>query len=159
MITHYQLTQINITGYRRLFSIDMKMRPLMVMIGANGVGKTSVLDVFGLLTSAAQGKLQQILSKFGGIDDILTADETEKVSFKVSMACSSSKLDYSLTLNKKGMSYEIGSETLVQENFDSHKSLKYIDADRSDIRYFHADGNKLVRPTWEHSPFETWLPT
>jgi predicted ATPase len=157
MTTHYPLTQINIAGYRRLFSIDMKMRPLMVMIGANGVGKTSVLDVFSLLTSAAQGKLKNILSQFGGIEDILTADKTEKVSFKVSMARSSSKLDYSLTLNKKGMSYEIGSETLVQENLDNHNSLKYIDTDRSDIRYFHAERNKLVRPTWEHSPFETSL--
>jgi predicted ATPase len=64
MTTHYPLTQINITGYRRLFSIDMKMRPLMVMIGTNGVGKTSVLDVFSLLTSAAQGKLKNILSMF-----------------------------------------------------------------------------------------------
>ncbi|MDM8561766.1 AAA family ATPase [Candidatus Marithioploca araucensis] len=157
MTTHYPLTQINITGYRRLFSIEMKMRPLMVMIGANGVGKTSVLDVFSLLTSAAQGKLKNILSQFGGINDILTADKTDKVSFKVSMARSRFSLDYSLTLNKKGMSYEIGSETLVQENLDNHNSLKYIDANRSDIRYFHADSHKLVRPTWEHSPFETSL--
>ncbi|RKZ48348.1 MAG: ABC transporter ATP-binding protein [Candidatus Parabeggiatoa sp. nov. 2] len=158
MITRYPLTQINIAGYRRLFSIDMEMRPLTVMIGANGVGKTSVLEVFDLLASAAQGKLKNILSKFGGIEDILTYDKSEKVSFKLSMErAASTLLDYALTLNKKGMSYEIGEETLVQENADNHKSLKYIDANRSDIRYFQADSNKLVRPTWEHSPFETSL--
>jgi predicted ATPase len=48
----------------------MEMRPLTVMIGANGVGKTSVLEVFGLLASAAQGKLKDTISKFGGIEDI-----------------------------------------------------------------------------------------
>jgi AAA15 family ATPase/GTPase len=33
------------------------LKPLSVMIGANGTGKTSVLDVLSLLASSAQGKL------------------------------------------------------------------------------------------------------
>jgi len=34
-------TQITIEGYRRLFDLNLELRPLTVMIGANGVGKTS----------------------------------------------------------------------------------------------------------------------
>ena len=159
MKTRYQLTQMNITGFRRLFSVDMEMRPLTVMIGANGVGKTSVLEVFSLLSASAKGQLKNVLSKFGGINDILTADKAEEARFKISMERpAETPLSYSLTLNLKGMSYEIGSETLTQENPDSFASpSQYIDANRTDIRYFRPEDNKLVRPTWEHSPFETSL--
>jgi predicted ATPase len=159
MKTRYQLTQMNITGFRRLFSVDMEMRPLTVMIGANGVGKTSVLEVFSLLSASAKGQLKNSLSKFGGIQDILTSDKAEVARFNISMERpAETPLSYSLTLNLKGMSYEIGSETLTQEKPDSFASpFQYIDANRTDIRYFRPEDNKLVRPTWEHSPFETSL--
>jgi len=159
MSIRYQLTQMNIAGFRRLFSVEMEMRPLTVMIGANGVGKTSVLEVFSLLSASAQGRLKNILSQFGGIQDILTYDKAETARFKISMERpAETPLCYSLTLNLKGMSYEIGSETLTQEHPDSFGSpLKYIDANRTDIKYFSWENNKLVRPTWEPSPFETSL--
>jgi predicted ATPase len=159
MKAHYQLTKMSITGYRRLFSIDMEMRPLTVMIGANGVGKTSVLEVFSLLSASAQGKLKNIISQFGGIVDILTYDKAETARFKIAMAPpASTPLEYSLTLNFKGMSYEVGSETLTQNNPDNDtKPLKYIDANRSELLYWDDKNNQLVRPTWEYSPFETSL--
>jgi predicted ATPase len=159
MNSRYQLTQMSIAGFRRLFSVDMEMRPLTVMIGANGVGKTSVLEVFSLLCASAQGQLKEILSKFGGIQDILTYDKAEAASFKISMERpAETPLSYSLTLNLKGMSYEIGSETLTQKKTgDDAEPLKYIDANRTDIRYYRPEDNKLVRPTWEPSPFETSL--
>jgi len=154
--TRYQLTQMSIAGFRRLFSVDMEMRPLTVMIGANGVGKSSILEVFSLLSASAQGKLKNILSQFGGIQDILTYDKAETVQFKVSMERpTETPLCYSLTLNLKGMSYEIGSETLTAETPGS--PLPYIDANRTDIRYYRPEDNQLLRPTWNPSPFETSL--
>lgn len=39
---------IHIKGYRRLYDVPIKMRPLTVMIGANGVGKTSLLTILSL---------------------------------------------------------------------------------------------------------------
>jgi len=155
MSTHYQLTQMSIAGFRRLFSVEMEMRPLTVMIGANGVGKTSILEVFSLLSASAQGQLKVILSQFGGIQDILTYDKAEAARFKITMERpTETPLSYSLTLNLKGMSYEIGSESLRNPGDDA-KPL--IDANRTDIRYFRPEDNKLVRPTWEPSPFETSL--
>jgi predicted ATPase len=158
-MNRYQLTQMQITGYRRLFSIDMAMRPLTVMIGANGVGKTSILEVFSLLSASAQGHTQNILSKWGGIQDILTYDQAEKAGFKISIALpTANPLDYSLTLNLKGMSYEVGSESLTQViGQNDTQRLKYIEANRSDITYWDEENNKLVRPTWAYSPFETSL--
>ena len=35
--------EMKIAGYRRLFDVEVELRPLTVMIGANGAGKTSLL--------------------------------------------------------------------------------------------------------------------
>ena len=40
---------LKIDGFRRLFSAEVEMRPLTVMIGANGVGKSSFLEIFSQL--------------------------------------------------------------------------------------------------------------
>lgn len=46
---------IKIEGYRRLYDVQINMRPLTVMIGANGVGKTFLLEIFLLLAASAKG--------------------------------------------------------------------------------------------------------
>lgn len=55
--------RIHIQGFRRLFDVDIKLNPLNVLIGANGSGKTSILDVFSLLANSASGKLNEFLSE------------------------------------------------------------------------------------------------
>jgi len=48
------------------------MRPLMVMIGPKGAGKTSMLDAVSLLSASAAGHMKSTLSDMGGISDVLT---------------------------------------------------------------------------------------
>ncbi|MFM7579946.1 MAG: translation initiation factor IF-2 N-terminal domain-containing protein, partial [Microcystaceae cyanobacterium] len=50
-----QITNISINGFRRLLKIDLPMKNLTVLIGANGSGKTSFLDVFSILSASARG--------------------------------------------------------------------------------------------------------
>lgn len=44
----------------------------MVMIGANGCGKTSVLEAWQLLAKSAEGKLRDTISVLGGLSEIAT---------------------------------------------------------------------------------------
>ncbi|HLJ55077.1 MAG TPA: AAA family ATPase, partial [Chthonomonadaceae bacterium] len=71
-----KLSNISIGGFRRLEHIDLEVRPLMVMIGANGVGKSSILDAIMLLSGSAAGELSTTLSNLGGIASVLTRDYT-----------------------------------------------------------------------------------
>jgi recombinational DNA repair ATPase RecF len=48
---------LTVQGFRRLNDVQMPLRPRSVMIGANGAGKTSILDVLSLLAKSAQGKM------------------------------------------------------------------------------------------------------
>jgi len=42
------LENISVKGFRRLQNLNIEMRNITVMIGANGAGKTSFLDVFSI---------------------------------------------------------------------------------------------------------------
>ena len=80
-----KINRIKIGGFRRLECVDLAVRPFMVLIGANGVGKTSLLDAFSLLSASASGKLNDTLSQFGGITSLLTRGRSSDLSLLVDM--------------------------------------------------------------------------
>jgi len=61
----HKVRKIKIAGFRRLHDIEIEMRPLMVMIGANGVGKSSFLGAAVLLSESASGSLNKALNNLG----------------------------------------------------------------------------------------------
>jgi len=154
----YKINRIRITGFRRLRELDLPVRPFMVLIGANGVGKTSFLDAFSLLSASAAGNLNGILSQFGGIANILTRGKSEELSFLVDMDIPGYQpLEYELHLSPKGTGYSISREILSQQRDGYPQPFKHIDSSDGDIRYYEIDENRLVRPNWGHNPLETSL--
>ena len=150
---------ISVRGFRRLQNIDLEMRNLIVMIGANGAGKTSFLDVLSILAASASGNLQNLLQLKGGLNEILTRGKLQELEIEISMQVPDKQtpLNYSLTLSPKGLSYEVRDESLTQQrNPNRPEPFKYIESQGLDIKYFQ-DGNGLVRPNWEHNPLETSL--
>ena len=76
--------RIHVQGFRRLYDLDLKLRPLNVMIGANGSGKTSLLDVFSLLADSASGNLKSTIRDLAGVDSnltVLAGRDGEKAKF------------------------------------------------------------------------------
>ena len=61
---------LSIHGFRRLQDVQLALHPLSVMIGANGSGKTSVLDVLSLLASSARGELGKAMTDLGGLTSV-----------------------------------------------------------------------------------------
>ncbi len=153
-----EFKNIRVEGYRRLFSVPLEMRDLTVMIGANGVGKTSFLDVFSLLAASAKG---QLLERIGGsLEAILTRNKADHLAISLEMSVSGhAPLKYNLQLIPvRGSSYEISEETLTQQNNpNAHQPQKYIDSRSVNIKYFNINTGYLEPPNWEHNPFETSL--
>ncbi|MBD2144750.1 AAA family ATPase [Sphaerospermopsis sp. FACHB-1194] len=159
-------TQIIIKGYRRLHNIHINMRPLTVMIGANGVGKTSLLEVFYLLAASANGKLEAKISEFGGINEIITRDRAKSIKIGLlKQVLDYAKLDYSLEITPRNFGYEISSEILTQIYDNSPaplRTVQHIDSQGLEVKYFSPDNQNLLhpnllRPTWDHNPLETSL--
>jgi predicted ATPase len=130
----------------------------MVLIGANGVGKTSLLDVFSILSASASGNLNGALSQFGGIANLLTRGKSNELSFLVDMTVPGHEpLEYELRLDPSSVGYTISRETLSQQRRGYQEPFMHINSQAGDIRYYETEENRLVRPDWEHNPFETSL--
>ncbi len=153
-----KINRIKINGFRRLLNIDLPERPFMVLIGANGVGKTSFLDAFSILSASASGNLNSILSQFGGIANLLTRGKSENLSLLVDMTVPGHEpLEYQLRLAPKGTGYSISRELLCQRRRGFDDPFRHIDSSDGDIKYYETEANRLVRPDWEHNPLETSL--
>jgi len=150
-----KLSRLRIRGFRRLYDIDLELRPLMVMVGANGVGKTSILDVVSLLSASASGNLNTELSALGGIGSLLTRGLAKSAAFDISMEVPGhNPLDYSIELEPKGNGYQISREELSQDRGMGSPFL-HITLTGTHIRYHGGEG--LVAPTWEFEPEESAL--
>lgn len=149
---------LTVRGFRRLADVDLALHPLTVLIGANGVGKSSLLDALSILATSAQGSLNSAVSEMSGLAAMVTYDRAHELRFGISMAVPSREpLDYSLCLQPQGGAYVIGSESLEQKRQGYLQPFRHIDSHGTDIRYFEVDQNKLVRPNWEHNPLESSL--
>ena len=152
-----KLNRLHIRGFRRLkdLDLDLENRPLMVMIGANGVGKTSVLDAVSLLSASASGNLRDNLSAQGGISSLLTRGDAQELSLHASMEVKDhNPLDYELQVRAIGTGYEVFHEELSQDR-GLRTPFLHISAQGSRVRYH--DGKNLVAPDWEHDVLESAL--
>ncbi|MCI5163901.1 MAG: DUF2813 domain-containing protein, partial [Candidatus Electrothrix sp. AX5] len=155
----HKVKKIRVAGFRRLHEIEIKLRPLMVLIGANGVGKSSFLDAVSLLSASADKKMNQTLNTMGGVPDVCTRGQVKKIIIEAEMDCPGYKpLQYQLEVEAKGQSYGIPHEILSQEREGQFTApFKHIESFFNDITYFNIEENHLVRPDWEHSPLESSL--
>ena len=153
-----KITSARIRGFRRLHDVELEMRSLMVLIGANGVGKTTFLDVFALLSASAAGNLSKKMAELGGLDSMVTRNGTKELSLHVDVEVPGHQpLEYELRLQVAGIGHNISREALYQKRPGSASPLKHIDSTLDNIRYFNPDNKKLLRPNWDHNPRETSL--
>jgi predicted ATPase len=155
----HKVSRIQIGGFRRLREIEIEMRPLMVLIGANGVGKSSVLDAVSLLSASAGGTMNKALNSLGGVADVCTRGQPRRIALEADMDCPGRKpLHYRLELEAKGQSYGIPLEMLSQEREGPYPGpFKHIESHYDDVKYYEIEDRRLVRPDWEHNPLETSL--
>jgi predicted ATPase len=154
-----QIKNISIKGFRRLQEIDLPMKRLTVLIGENGSGKTSFLDIFSILSASARGDLQNTLQLKGGLNDILTRGKVKELEISVEMDLSyQNPLQYNLILSPQRFSYMIKEESLTQQpQKKTDQPFLYIDSYGLDIKYFSQEERKLLRPNWGQNPLETSL--
>ena len=64
----------------------LKLRPLNVLIGANGSGKSNFIDAISFLRTIVQGQLERYVKQAGGADRILHfgSKATSKLEMQVS---------------------------------------------------------------------------
>jgi len=96
--------------------LDMKLAPINVLIGANGVGKTSILEVMRLLAASADGHLREFLRAAGGLPSVMTLGRQEPMRFSLTRPLAEGKSqEYVLVLQTSGQGYEIIEEKIIDD--------------------------------------------
>lgn len=66
-----KLKRIMIRGFKSIKEMELELRPLNVLIGANGAGKSNLISFFKLLNEMMGGRLQQYIGTSGRAQSIL----------------------------------------------------------------------------------------
>ncbi len=157
---------LTVKGFRRLESVDrLELRPLTVVLGPNGSGKTSLLDVVRFLARSAAGASKDTLNEFGGLSSVLTRGRASSLHLGVSTparpdlhGAECTPLDYTLGIETQGQGYRLSEETLSQQlNPDKPAPFKHIDVHAPRVRYSEPGTEGFVEPSWDYDAFETAL--
>jgi predicted ATPase len=154
-------SHLSVHGYRRLKAVDVPLRRLNVLIGANGVGKTSILDAFRLLSVSADRRLVAAVIDAGGLTSILTADgSTSALEFRITfLPESEGEITYELSVTEKGALpvLSISNERLSQSQAGgSHRPAVFIET-RAGWPDYHGDsgaGTLLTDLPYDRSAYD-----
>ncbi len=82
------LSRIKIEGFKSIKKLDLEMKPINVLIGANGSGKTNFISIFELLDIIYRRKLQKYISTRGGADRFLHfgSRNTERITINLDLS-------------------------------------------------------------------------
>jgi predicted ATPase len=170
-----RLERLNVSGFRRLRAVSMEMRPLCVLIGANGCGKTSMLDVLSLLGHAAQGRLAIAMNELGGLQSVLSAHQSDAASENsLAQGLPLPQLaSLSIEITRKGeaphphaLDYSLNMQPLGPGYMIEREALDGIDEHGVTVEHFHTTYGTVWTPgevgqprkrTEKQEPFETVL--
>jgi len=160
------IERLSVKGFRRLESIDrLELRPLTVVLGPNGSGKTSLLDAVRLIARSAAGATKDALSDLGGLPSVLTKGRATSLQLGVSTPArpnlrgpESEPLDYSLIIDMQGQGYRLSEEVLSQQlNPDEPLPYRHINVHAPRVCYSEPGTPGFVEPSWDYNSFETAL--
>ncbi|HVJ61979.1 MAG TPA: AAA family ATPase, partial [Tahibacter sp.] len=79
------LNRIVLKGFRSIREMDIELKPINLLIGANGAGKSNFLSIFGFLRELARRNLQFHTAQRGGADKILHFGRKATQSLEISL--------------------------------------------------------------------------
>ena len=79
-------TKIGIGGFKSIRDFQtLQIKPINVLVGANGAGKSNLISFFRLLASIPNEKLQYFVARAGGADTLLYHGPNETIGFSASL--------------------------------------------------------------------------
>ena len=80
-----RLDRIQVKGFKSIWSMDLELHSLNVLIGANGSGKSNFTLLFSLLNQLASQNLQLFVGRLGGADRLLHYGQKVTDSIKIDL--------------------------------------------------------------------------
>lgn len=98
-----KLDRIKINGYKSIESLDLELKALNVLIGANGAGKSNFISFFKMLNEMINNRLQIYIAKSGGANSLLYfgSKKTDVLKAKLDFGRNSYEIELEPTLDGK----------------------------------------------------------
>ena len=107
------LERLSVRGFKSIRVLDeFELRSVNVLIGANGAGKSSFLDLFRLLSQLASGRFQVYVRQEGGADALLFGGLRRTRSLKVELYFDRGRWRYRFSAEAGGDGLVLGPEHL-----------------------------------------------
>ena len=65
------VTRMRIAGYKSIKRLTLKLGPINILLGGNGVGKSNFISVYSLIRNIYNQNLQNYIQTKGGADSFL----------------------------------------------------------------------------------------
>lgn len=79
------INRIEIKGYKSIRELDLELRGLNILIGANGAGKSNFISLFALLNAIVDKRLQRLVASAGGADTFLHHGHQETDAIEIEL--------------------------------------------------------------------------
>ncbi len=66
-----RLDRIQVKGFKSIREMDLELRPINVLIGANGSGKSNFLSMLHFLNQISESEMQRFIARSGGANSLL----------------------------------------------------------------------------------------
>jgi len=144
------ITNIRIQNFKSIDTGEagFALRPLNVLIGKNGSGKSNFLKFFELLRAGANGRLRDTINAMAGFLEIryYDADDNDSIKFELTLTDVYNKepLCYSANLAPQGRgTYVVSQEEIEREPSPIHtKRFKFLSAAEGRVRILKSVGDK-----------------
>lgn len=93
-MTVEQLTNIKIEGYRSIRSLDLQLGRVTLLVGANGSGKSNLIEFFTLLNAAVSDSFQLFIGRKGGAQSILHYGSKRTPSLHTQLTLQDAQMSY-----------------------------------------------------------------
>ncbi len=114
LATPPRITYLRIRNYRALRDVEFRdLTPLTVLIGANGSGKSTVLDALAFLEECARGRLQEAWRTRNGLSGIKPEGGSDKIAFECQIAFAEGRATYKLALGESDTEAIVRSERIL----------------------------------------------
>lgn len=131
-----RIERIRIKNYKVLQDTTLLDVPgFAVLVGANGVGKSTLFDVFGFLRDCLKDNVRQALAKRGGFREVISRghqDERMLIELKLRVALGAGEriVTYSLEIGNPGGTPIVEREILQYTRYGGGKPYRFLDFTR-----------------------------
>ena len=89
---------IRIRGFKSIRDLEIDLRPINVLIGANGSGKSNFVGAFSFLQEIRAGRLRSYVTRVGGADRVLHFGSRETTNLSVHVCFKDKVNEYEINL-------------------------------------------------------------